>query len=308
MKRTCLAAAAVVLLAPGFASAQFYLSGDVGADFSSGPYVVGRDDDRGPVCDEFINPSFADVPGCTDPRQRGDTWTGPFDGAAGVLAGAAAGYSLRRRFPDHPLGRLRLEAEYFHRRSDRDQETDVRFEAGSVSAAAHQAGEFTARDRLGRMAGNHLFGNLYLDFFGAGRFTPYAGFGAGIGLTDADYGASGMVNTDPARITSVTDLPNADEIRRNVAGTVFSEQARLSDALFGYQILFGADYALTESLSLGVKGRRVDFGTFEDGGEWDLLRSHESQLRLDGSEPVTYLITIDGIASFVVSLNLKYHF
>ena len=309
IRRTFLAAAAAVgLLVPGFARAGFYLSGDIGANFASGPDLEGRDNDRGGVCDEFINPLFADVPGCTDPIRRGDSWMSKFDGTAGILAGAAAGYSLQDRFPDHLLGRFRLEMEYFYRNSEYDRDADIRFGSGA-SVAAHQNGELVlAEDRLGSIAGHNLFGNLYFDFFNTSRLTPYVGFGVGVGFTNVDYGTLGALNTDPARITSGADLPNADRIRRNLAGTVVSEQTNLDDTLFGYQVLFGVDYALTEALSLGVKGRWVAFDTFRDGGGWDRLRSHESQLRLDGSEPVAYKIKLDDIELFGVSLNLKYHF
>ena len=309
IRRTFLAVvAAVGLLVPGFARAGFYLSGDIGANFASGSDLEGRDNDRGGVCDEFINPLFADVPGCTDPIRRGDSWMSKFDGAVGILAGAAAGYSLRDRFPDHLLGRFRLEMEYFYRNSEYDRDADIRFGSGA-SVAAHQNGELVlAEDRLGSIAGHNLFGNLYFDFFNTSRLTPYVGFGVGVGFTAVDYGTLGALNTDPARITSGADLSNADQIRRNLAGTVVSEQTNLDDTLFGYQVLFGADYAITEALSLGVKGRWVAFDTFRDGGEWDRLRSHESQLRLDGSEPVAYKIKLDDIELFGVSLNLKYHF
>ena len=309
IRRTFLAvAAAVGLLVPGFARAGFYLSGDIGANFASGSDLEGRDNDRGSVCDEFINPLFADVPGCTDPIRRGDSWMSRFDGTVGILAGAAAGYSLQDRFPDHLLGRFRLEVEYFYRNSEYDQKADIRFGSGA-SVAAHQNGELVlAEDRLGSIAGHNLFGNLYFDFFNTSRLTPYVGFGVGVGFTNVDYGTLGALNTDPARITSGADLSNADQIRRNLAGTVVSEQTNLDDTLFGYQVLFGVDYALTEALSLGVKGRWVAFDTFRDGGGWDRLRSHESQLRLDGSEPVAYKIKLDDIELFGVSLNLKYHF
>lgn len=59
-------AALGLLLAPAFAHAQLYLSGDFGAASAAGPVMEGHDNDRGGVCDEFINPLFADVPGCND--------------------------------------------------------------------------------------------------------------------------------------------------------------------------------------------------------------------------------------------------
>ena len=311
VRRTFLVAAAVVglVLAPGLARGQFYVGGNIGAGFASGLALAGSDNDRTAVCDEFINPLFADVPGCTDPVRPGDSWMGQFDGAVGILAGAAAGYSFRDRLPGRLLGRFRLEMEYFHRGlAYSDEGTDIQFSSGPA-VIAHQTGEYVlSEDRLGRFAGRNVFGNLYFDFFGAGRFTPWVGFGGGVGFTDVEYGALGLLNSDPARITSGAGLPNADQIARNLAGTVISEQADLHDTLFGYQVLFGVDYALTESVSLGVKGRWVDFDTFRDGGTWDRLRSHESQLRLDGSEPVVYEIELDGVESFGVSLDLKYHF
>ena len=87
---------------------------------------------------------------------------------------------------------------------------------------------------------------------------------------------------------------------------MLSEQATLSDRVAGYQILFGMDYAATEQTSFGVEGRWVRFEEFSDGGAWDCLRSHESQLRLDGSEPVAYEIKLDELALFGVSLELRY--
>ena len=302
-------AAVGLMLVPAFAHAQFYLGGGAGVVAASGPDLRGHDNDRGGVCDEFINPLFADVPGCTDPRRPGDSWRTEFDGTADVLAGAVAGYSLQERFAnsDRLLGRFRLEAEYFYRNSAFDAGADVRFGAGASEFAADLAGEVVlAEDRLGSIAGHNVFGNLYFDFRNRGRFTPYVGIGVGVAFTEAGYGALGLLNNDPARITSGADLPNADQVRRNLAGTVVSERANLNDTVRGYQVLFGADYALNDLMSLGVKGRWVGFDRFQDGGAWDRLRSHASEVRLDGSEPVAYEIQLDDIELFGVSLELKY--
>ena len=300
-----LALAAAGLLAAGPASGQTYLSIGVGAEFASGLQLQGSDDDRNAVCDEFVNPSFADVPGCTGPR--GDRWTGSFDGVTGVLAGAAVGYGLRRRFPDRLAGRFRIEGEYFHRAAAYDQASGVSFDQDS-SIAADEADIVLSEDHLGGVGGRHLFGNLYFDFPGAGRFVPYVGVGAGVGFTGVDYEALGWWSTDPARIGAGEGLPNAEAIRRRLAGTLIRERTRLGGTQFGYQLLFGADYALTASLSLGVKGRLVDLGAFRDSGAWDVLRGHESQLRLDGSEPVTYRIGFDDVRTLGVSLYLEHRF
>ena len=48
-----------------------------------------------------------------------------------------------------------------------------------------------------------------------------------------------------------------------------------SGTRFGvFQILFGVDYAVTEAMSLGLKGRWVKFNSFSDNLSWNPLRSH----------------------------------
>ena len=42
----------------------------------------------------------------------------------------------------------------------------------------------------------------------------------------------------------------------------------------GLQVLFGVDYALTDAVSLGFKGRYVMFDSFTGDLVWDPLRSH----------------------------------
>ena len=98
-------------------------------------------------------------------------------------------------------------------------------------------------------------------------------------------------------------IPNVDAIKSRLAGTAAIASKELSDTLFGYQMMFGVDYALTESLLLGVKGRWVSFDFFKDGSDYNSIRSHPSNLREDGSLPVEY-----DIEMFAVGLNLKYQF
>ena len=86
-------------------------------------------------------------------------------------------------------------------------------------------------------------------------------------------------------------------------------QSTLSDTLFGYQVLFGVDYALAESITLNIKARQVYFGSLNDGGfAWDPLRGHRPNLRNDGSEPVSGHVETNGIGMFGVHATLKYHF
>ena len=297
-------AGTVAFAAP--ASAQtgsgFYLSQEVGLNLAPDVELLGNSNDRASRCDEFINPRFAEVPGCTDPnRGSGAGWRTAFDRAAGVLAGFAAGY----RFG----GRLRVEAEWFHRESGYDQTAPVTSATGDTLGKL--GGEIQRADnRLGSISSHNVFANVYVDFPSRSRLTPYVGFGGGVGLTELDYGDLWARNPDPSAIGTAAGLPNEAEIRQNLAATTSSKQGELHDRRTAYQVLGGVDYAVSDAVSLGVKVRWVRFGRFlAEGIEWERLRSHPSQLRLDGSEPVTFRIRTAGALSFVgVSLAMRYAF
>ncbi len=291
---------------PGPAAAQsasgFYLSQEIGLNLAPGVELLGNSNDRASRCDEFINPRYAEVPGCTDPnRGSGAGWRTAFDRAAGVLAGLAAGY----RFG----GRLRVEAEWFHRESGYDQTAPVTSATGDTLGKL--GGEIQRADnRLGSLSSHNVFANVYVDFPSRSRLTPYVGFGGGVGLAELDYGDLWARNPDPAAIATAAGLPNEAEIRQNLAATTSSTQVELDDRLTHYQVLGGVDYAMSDAVSLGVKVRWVRSGRFlAEGIEWERLRSHPSQLRLDGSEPVTFRIRTAGVHSFLgVTLAMRYAF
>ncbi len=283
---------------PARAGSGFYLSSELGANFAPELDFLGDSSDGGSVCDPFINPAFADIPGCPGP---GTSWKSVFDGAEGILAGAAVGYRLWDRYPDRLWGRFRLELEYFYRESEYDRTTPILSRSGV--ARDKLSNEIArAEERLGSLTSHNLFGNVYFDFLNSSRFTPYVGFGVGVGFTDLDNGRIWARNSDPDQISTGAGLPNAEEIRNNLAGTASSVQTTNNDTLFGYQVLFGVDFALTESVSLGVKGRWVNFLNFRDDAGLDLLRSH--------APPDDYVARrrTDDIEMFGVSVNLKYHF
>ena len=69
--------------------------------------------------------------------------------------------------------------------------------------------------------------------------------------------------------------------------TASSLQTELADRAFGYQAVFGVDYALSGSVAIGVKGRRTVFRGFSAETGLDRLRSHAPTNRRDGSDPLT---------------------
>ncbi len=304
------------VVAPGWtqAGSGFYVSGEVGANFAMGLDTIGTSNDRASVCDEYINPRYREIERCTGPdRSVGGRWENEFDGATGILAGAAVGYSFAGQNRNSPLGGLRVELEYFYRQSNYDQTADIPLGVGTQGQKLRDE-IVQATDRIGSITSHNLFGNLFYDFVNTSRFTPYIGVGGGVGFTDMEYGSVWARNEDSMKadgsykISTGEDLPNYDEIRRNLAKTVSVGQATLSDVLLGFQVLFGVDYALTEAMSLGLKGRWVRFGSFSDDFIWDPLRSHEPNLRRNGSEPVSGRLKTDDVEFFGISVNLKYRF
>lgn len=307
----CIFAATLFALGQVEAGKGFYLSSELGVNFAPTLNTIGGDNDRASRYDEYINPNYASTEGYNPNRPGiGDSWMNEFDRAEGILAGAAVGYRMRDRYPDHLLGRCRVELEYFFRSSEYDQAVqDVSVGEQTTEKATGESE--SGLERIGSIASHNLFGCLYYDFINESRFTPYVGFGTGVGFTDMDYGALYKRFSDPKYINTGNGYlfgEALEDYKNRLAGTATSEQTELSDTLLGYQLLCGVDYAITDALSLGLKGRWTAWDTFSDGGSYDQLRSHPSNLRLDGSEPVTYRIKTNDIRIFAVSVNLKYHF
>ena len=69
-----------------------------------------------------------------------------------------------------------------------------------------------------------------------------------------DYRALWRRSADPNTVESARGLPNEDEVRRNLAGTVSRAENTLSSTLRGYQLLLGAEYALSERPRAGAAG------------------------------------------------------
>ena len=127
----------VALLSPlvageahAWSGSGFYLSQELGANFTPAlESEVGAANAPGGICDQHLNP-FADLMPvfCTDPNAPGTTWTNTFDGASGILAGAAMGY----RFTES--GRLRLELEYFYRETAYNETSAIEGRGGVAVA------------------------------------------------------------------------------------------------------------------------------------------------------------------------------
>ena len=323
MKTIAAAGLAVVLLGgvPSQARGQgWYLGSELGTHAVQALGTQGLSNDRASVCDEFINPRYATVTqtigyesyNCTGPG-RSDNWVNEFGRATGLHTSWVLGYRFGADASGPRWNHLRAEAEYFYRTTSYDQTVDVPgLGAGSGSVTAEKLDQElrTATDYFGRVSSHTAFANLYWDIRTAGRLTPYVGAGVGIGSTSVGYGSLWSRNPSPAAISTGEGLPNTDEIRRNLAATTSSFRGIVSDTLLSQQVLFGVTYALTEDVSVGVKGRWVRVGAFESDQQlvWDPLRSHVPNLRRDGSEPVSGRLMTDVSTLWGVGFILTYHF
>ncbi len=306
--------AAMSVFAAGLvqAASGAYVSSELGLNVASGVTMTGRSNDENSYCDEYLV-GAGEVPAtCPAPHQNlTDPWQDTFDGGLGILAGMAAGYSFRDHFPNRLLGGLRVELEYVYRDSQYGQSASPVFQASGVNAQKADGELSSVQERLGGIDSHNLFGNLYYDFFNNSRFTPYVGVGGGVSLTRIEWDSAWHRNIDPALITSGDGVLSGavlETFRQRASGSTSRANTRLEDLLFGFQVLFGVDYLLTDAVSLGLKGRWAKYSEFRDRLIWNPLRGHPPNNRLDGSYPVFGEMSTDDLSFFGVSVNLKYHF
>ena len=233
------------------------------------------------VCDGFIGGD----PGHADCVARGNTWKNTFDGGVGILSGLTLGYRL---------GSIRIEGEYFHRTASHDDE-NTPIIAGLSEEKLNELGVgINSSVHLGDLASHNFFVNAYYDLPVGAKFRPYVGAGAGVSNVSIDYAA---------RFTR-----SGEERLGRAASTTTVAHERFSDQLFGYQLLAGVDYLLSDRITLGLKLRWANFGEFEvDGKAWDRLRSHDS-LTAPGGDPIVYSVVTDDVQFWGLSLALKYRF
>lgn len=251
-------------------------------------------------CDVLLYPpgtAPAAEPACQD-MQRRPLFSNVFDGDGR----SAAAVALGRGF-----GRWRLEAEYLARHQGGDRRS---FQAAGGNAAL--TGKDTEwavapEERLSGFRARQLFANLYYDFPSASRWTPYAGFGAGWASTRLGYEADFVRKPEAAYLAIDFDPDWPEAAKRAAAGTVSAVGAELDDDLFGWQLLLGADYELSERVAVSVKARRAWFEELAGERVWRLIRSHAPVLA-DGSTPFRTTMEFSDIGYWSLTAGLKVRF
>ena len=163
------------------------------------------------------------------------------------------------------------------------------------------------REWIRDYAAHQIFTNVYYDFPNESPWTPYVGGGLGVAITTLHYANQFIRKPDAEylRIDFEPDWPDA--AKRAAAGTLSSLDTTVRQGAFGFQVLAGADYALTEHTSVGVAGRWAQFGHITDEATWGLIRSH-APVRADGVTPFDTTQRFEGISYLAVTVGLKYYF
>ena len=293
------AVAVSACLAAGHATAEWYVGVGLGGNVSRDVVVESRSNDRPSICDEYINSRALSVAGCTTPdRGAGDGWLAPFDPGAGFSGEAEFGFRLSPRW--------RLAAVYARGATDFDQ---------TVSSTDATGADFDkisnelaiGEETLGSTTSDEFQIVAYRDWPNRTRWTPYAGAGVAVSRMRKDFSWLWARSADAVDIATGLGQPNAEEIRRNLAGTVSVGRRTLRDTRIGYVLTAGVDRQWSESVSIGLKAQWKRFRAFEsDAYAGDLLRSHPPNLRLDGSEPVSAWSRTGDTGRFSAMVTIRY--
>ena len=300
------------------AHADFYGGAEIGlADSRSlASMVTGRSNPTrcdGLMYSDASRPSRAigNDPACGD-VSSGEKWNSRFDAGSGLAAGLHAGYA-RDRF--------RFEVEFMH------------VEPGSASypimtASTHPG--LASKDRewsenalpyewISEFRIRQYFVNMLYGFESGSKWTPYVGLGAGWARVRMQYQRQLLRKTvDEGYLNVAPDVPQAQrgygwdegswlEWRENAAGTTSSMDTKLADTLFGFQLLAGLDYELTDLASIGIKARWAQFDDFSDRAAYDQIRSHKP-VHADGVTPFVDRIEMDNIEYLAVTIGFKRRF
>ena len=253
-------------------------------------------------CDRLLYPASTSPP-ASDEACRASTPTvilrNAFDLGGGAVSGLLAGYRADR---------VRVEVEYLTRSQGPataavGATTNVVLQGKDTEWSDDQPPREWIRD----YAAHQIFANLYYDFPNESPWTPYVGGGLGVAITTLHYANQFIRKPDAEylRIDFEPDWPAA--AKRAAADTLSSLDTTVRQEAFGFQVLAGADYALTEHTSVGVTGRWAQFGHITDEATWDLIRSH-APVQADGVTPFDTTQRFEGISYLAVTVGLKYYF
>ena len=222
-----------------------------------------------------------------------------FDPGAGLASGFVVGYAT---------GRLRFEMEYLNASLASDESP-----IGSTTNTVLQTktSEWSADEppfeRIGDYHVRQVFANVYYDFRNGSRWTPFAGAGVGWAAAELNYHLQFIRKPEAEYLQIEFDPDWPEAAKRAAAGTASILSTDVGASVFGYQVLAGVDYALSERTSLGVALRWARFDDIADEAVYHLVRSHAG-VHADGVTPWINELEFSGIGYQALTVSLKYHF
>ena len=301
------AAAGFCLLgAAGSAGAQddrsgFYVGLELGVALPSGVDSSVSGVNHPTRCDRLLYPASMSPP--DDAACRDNTpavmFANEFDPDPGFASGFTFGYAA---------GGPRFEVEYVNRY----QGDDIKPIGGTESPAlAGKDNEWASAAPLEEWIGDYhahqVFANAYYDFVNDSRWTPYVGAGVGWAVTELSYYTQLSRKPDAEYLQIEFDPDWPEAAKRAAAGTASILDDKAGQTVFGYQVLAGFDYALTERTSLGAKVRWSRFDDVAEDVTWTQIRSH-APVQADGATPFGSTLAFGGIGYQALTLTLKHRF
>ena len=300
------------------AHADFYVGADIGLADSRTLDSTSFGTSRPTRCDVLMysdatRPSKAinNDPACgnTTPRRK---WDSRWDVGSGLAAGLHAGYVRDQ---------LRFELEFMHVKPGSASHPIITASthsglAGKISEWSETAPPY---EWISDFRIRQYFANVFYDFASESRWTPYVGIGAGWARVRMQHQRRFLRKTvEEGYLRVASDIPQAqqeygwiqntwDEWRENAAGTLSAMDTELSDTLFGFQLLAGIDYTLTDRTSVGIKARWAQFDDLKDHAPYYQIRDHEP-VDVDGITPFGDQIKMDNIEYWAITVGFKRRF
>ncbi len=252
-------------------------------------------------CDELLYPPSVSPPvgdpACSDYTPR--TAANEFNPGSGSTGGFMVGYAT---------GRLRFEMEYLNTSLGSDESlvggtTNTVLQTKSSEWSVEQP----PFERIGDYTIRQLFANVYFDFPNKSRWTPFIGAGMGWASAEFNYYLQFIRKPEAEYLQIEFDPDWPEEAKRAAAGTASILDTNPAENIFGYQVLAGVDYELSESMTLGFTVRRAEFDDIGHEAVYDLVRSHAGVLA-DGVTPFNLEYDFSGIGYQALTISLKYHF
>ncbi|MYE34360.1 MAG: hypothetical protein F4X23_05835 [Gemmatimonadales bacterium] len=256
-------------------------------------------------CDRLLYPNLADAPrdaGCLAGSDLGGVYS--YDPEWGLTGSVAVGYSL---------GPLSVELEALQRHQIIHNTLLMLGTQAGAAITGKETEWSPGRPPWGDISefrGRQFFANLTWSLPTGGRLTSYLGVGGGLSQVAYRYYLGFARKSIAEGYLEVFGGSRAEpgaspDWQRAAAGTVSELSTDVAEIGLGFQLLAGVDYALSDQVSIGLKGRWVQAPDFSVDAQWTTIRSH-APVHADGVTPYVSTLDFSRLGYWAVSASMKY--